>query len=66
MNKKIRKQTISAAKYSGASLSIGASVAVILIHFVPSLRDVSEAVVILVSFVVNIALARSGVLSDSE
>lgn len=62
MNKKL----ISTAKYAGTSLTLGMALVQILIFAFPQLKPVSEAIQALLTFALNIALVKSGVISETE
>jgi len=62
MNKKL----ISTAKYAGTSLTLAMALVQILVFAFPQLKPVSEAIQALVTFTLNIALVKSGVISENE
>lgn len=59
-----RKKLISTAKYAGTSLTLGMALVQILVFAFPQLKPVSEAIQALVTFILNIALVKSGVISN--
>lgn len=67
----MNKKTIDAAKYSGISGAMGGALAVIFVWMlslghivVPS--EVTASFTVLFSFVINISLAKSGIISSEE
>lgn len=62
----MNKKTISAAKYAGTSITIGTAITSIIIFAFPQIKEIQEAIGALVIFAVNMALAYTGVISDSE
>lgn len=61
-----RQKIVSTAKYAGTSITLGSAITAILVFYVPSLKEISEHIGALVIFTVNMALAMTGVISDSE
>lgn len=67
----MNKRTIDAAKYNGISGALGGSLVVIfawLFTFgkVTMPSEVVAALTVIFSFVINIALAKSGIISETE
>jgi hypothetical protein len=67
----MNKKTIDAAKYSGISGALGGSFTIIfawLLTFgnVDMPTEVTTALTVIFSFVINIALAKSGIISSTE
>lgn len=62
----MNKKTISAAKYAGTSITIGTAITSIILFAFPQVKEIQEAIGALVIFAVNMALAYTGVISDSE
>ena len=62
----MNKKTISAAKYAGTSITIGTAITSIIVFAFPQIKEIQEAIGALVIFAVNMALAYTGVISDSE
>lgn len=62
----MNKKTISAAKYAGTSITIGTAITSIIVFAFPQVKEIQEAIGALVIFAVNMALAYTGVISDSE
>jgi len=65
------KRTVSAAKYSGISGALGGAFTVIfawLLTFgkVQMPSEVVASLTVIFSFMVNIALAKSGIISETE
>ena len=65
------KKTISAAKYSGISGALGGAVTVILVWILTFSKidmptDVATALTVIFSFGINIVLAKSGVISETQ
>lgn len=61
-----RAKIVSTAKYAGTSITLGTAITSIIIFSFPQLKEISESVGALVIFAVNIILAMTGVISDSE
>lgn len=70
MNKKTKARRVSTAKYGGSSGVIGVSLTVILVYLISLVTKVTipENVVIaltaLITFVTNIVLSESGIISE--
>lgn len=62
----MRSQIVNTAKYAGTSVTLGTAITEILVHFVPSLKDINTAIAAIVIFVVNLALVYTGVISDTQ
>lgn len=62
----MNKKTIDAVKYSGTSVVLGSSLVSILLFAFPNLEAISQPITALIIFAVNIALVKSGVISESE
>ena len=62
----MRTQIVNTAKYAGTSVTLGTAITEIIVHFVPSVRDINTAIAAIVIFAVNLALVYTGVISDSE
>ncbi len=61
-----RQKIVSTAKYAGTSITLGTAITSIIIFAFPHLKDIQEAIGALVIFGVNLLLAVTGVISDSE
>lgn len=65
------ENAVSAAKYNGISGTLGGAIVVILAWLLTYAKiimpsEVGVALTVILSFIINIALARSGVISDTE
>lgn len=60
----MNKKTLDAVKYSGTSVILGSAVVSIITFAFPQLKEISDPISALVIFGVNIALVKSGLLSE--
>lgn len=61
-----RAKIVSTAKYAGTSISIGTALTAIVVFAFPHLKEISDSIGALIIFAVNLVLAMTGVISDSE
>lgn len=61
-----KTKIVSAAKYGGSSAAIGGAITGIILFIFPQLQEIGEHIATIVIFTVNMALAMSGIISDSE
>jgi hypothetical protein len=61
-----RAKIVSTAKYGGVSGALGGSLTAIVVYAFPQLEPIGIHIGVLVTFVVNMLLAMTGVISDSE
>lgn len=61
-----RTKIVSTAKYAGTSITLGTAITSIILFAFPHLKEISESVGALVIFAVNMILAMTGVISDSD
>lgn len=62
----MNNKMINTAKYAGTSITLGGAITAIIVFAFPDLKPISESIMALVIFALNIALVQSGVISDSE
>lgn len=60
----MQDKVVSAAKYAGTSITLGMAIVQIFVFIVPSAKPISEAIQALVTFALNIALVKSGIIRD--
>lgn len=65
------KKTVGAIKYSGVSGALGGALAVIFVWILTLAKldvpnEVATSLTVIFSFVINIVLARTGVISETE
>ena len=60
----MRDKIISTAKYAGTSISLGLAITQILVFCFPSIKEISEPIQALVIFGLNIALVKSGLITE--
>lgn len=60
----MRTKMVRTVKYAGSSLVVGAALTQILVHFAPSMQPIAPSIQALITFLLNLVLVRSGILSE--
>lgn len=61
-----KQKVVTAAKYSGSSIGIAVAITQIVVFVFPQVEPIKESIAALVTFVTNLLLAGSGIISNEK